>query len=54
MENEIYLYLDTNEKLDLNFFENQDIFFKVINLHKENPLVQIGNYVFKGKKLLNI
>nr|XP_022904209.1 general transcription factor 3C polypeptide 6 [Onthophagus taurus] len=47
-DQETYIYLDLNGKLDVNYFQNNKIFFKMINLD-EKPMVQIGNYVFEGK-----
>lgn len=47
-ENEIYLHLDFNEKFDQSFIDKENLHFKIVDLHKKNPLLQIGQYVFQG------
>lgn len=47
-DKEIYLFLDLNDKLDQNFFQKVDIFFKMVNINTDYPLVQVGNFVFEG------
>ncbi|KAI4457475.1 transcription initiation factor iiic tfiiic polypeptide 6-related [Holotrichia oblita] len=48
-DKEIYLFLDLNDKLDQNFFQKSDIFFKMVNINSDYPLVQVGNFVFEGR-----
>lgn len=49
-EESCYVYLDFNEKLASNIFANK-MFFRIANLHKPNPLVQINDLLFKGAYL---
>lgn len=53
MEKEIYLHLDFNGKLDPSTFTRKDLCFKIVNLHKKNPLVLIDNYIFEGKSCIS-
>lgn len=45
---DIYLFLDFNGKLEQDFFKNPDVFFKIVNLQKKNPMVQLENFTFRG------
>lgn len=47
-DDNIYLYLDFGGNLKDDIFE-EPINLQIANLHKENPLVQLNERVFKGK-----
>lgn len=42
-----YIYLDFNGKLSSDTFQNE-VFLRIANLHKQNPLVQVNDTLFKG------
>nr|CAI5822272.1 unnamed protein product [Callosobruchus analis] len=44
---EKFVYLDFNGKIDDDVL-NKEFFFSMANLHKQNPLVQVNDYLFKG------
>lgn len=44
----LYVYLDINEKIEQDFFKSPGLFFKIVNLHKKKPLVQLGSFLFHG------
>lgn len=45
-----YIYLDFNGKLSSDVFQNE-VFFRIANLHKKNPLVQVNDTLFKGSNI---
>lgn len=47
-ENGLYLYLDFSGKVKNDVFD-EPFHLQIANLHKENPLVQLNERVFKGK-----
>lgn len=47
-DKEVYVYLDLNGKLDHNFFQKENLYFKMVNIDTDSPLVQVGNFVFQG------
>lgn len=47
-EKEFYVHVDFNEQIDSSIFNKKDLYFKIIDLHKKEPLIQVDNYVFKG------
>lgn len=47
-EKEIYVYLDFSSCLSSDAFDQTKLFFKVVNLDQEHPLVQVGQFVFQG------
>lgn len=44
---ESFIYLDFNGKL-VNSLVNEKFYLKIANLHKNKPLVQINDVLFKG------
>lgn len=46
-ENELYLFLDFGANIKSDMFE-APIHLQIANLHKENPLVQLNDRLFKG------
>lgn len=53
-EREIYIYLDFSSRLASDIFNQKNLFFKIVNLDQEHPLVQVGQFVFQGMYLMNI
>ncbi|XP_060524531.1 uncharacterized protein LOC132700949 [Cylas formicarius] len=47
-ENGTYIFLDFNGKLPSESLEEKT-FLRIANLHKEHPLIQVNDLVFKGK-----
>ncbi|XP_018573635.1 uncharacterized protein LOC108912740 [Anoplophora glabripennis] len=42
-----YIYLDFNGKLSSDVFQNE-VFLRIANLHKKDPLIQVNDTLFKG------
>lgn len=49
-ERDIYVYLDFSSRLASDVFNQKKLFFKIVNLDQEHPLVQVGQFVFQGIK----
>lgn len=47
-ENSTYLYLDFGDRISEETFR-QPVFFRIANLQKTTPLVQLNEYVYKGE-----
>ncbi|KAK9884730.1 hypothetical protein WA026_007575 [Henosepilachna vigintioctopunctata] len=45
---EIYLYVDFNQKIRDDVFHNK-VFFRLANIESENPLIQLNDHLFKGE-----
>lgn len=50
-EEEAYLYLDFQGQLDPVALEPQHIFFRMVDVNQEMPLVQLGTEFFAGSIL---
>lgn len=46
-EEKAIIYLDFGGKLTSDTFD-KDVFIRIANLHKNNPLVQVNDGVYKG------
>lgn len=48
-EKETHLYLDFQGEIDPAVLERPHIFFRLVDMDQERPLVQLGHQLFAGK-----
>lgn len=47
IDKEVYVHIDFNGKLDLTLLDD-NVYFKMVNLHKQNPIIQVNDFIFQG------
>lgn len=50
-EKELLLYLDFQDQIDPKILQEPRVFFKMFDISKETPLVQLDSEIFFGKHL---